>query len=63
MISEKKNILLTDFEEKKSLQGNTWGKNYYNTKKNISFMVYNVGKNHTCLYAREIKKFYIPPEA
>ena len=52
MISEKKNILQTEFEGKKFLQGNIPGekKNSF-TEKNISLMVNNVGKK--ILYVRE----------
>ena len=44
VISEK-NILHTDFEGKKFLQGNTWQNNP--TLKKIPFMAYNAGKNLT----------------
>ena len=53
VISEK-NILHTDFEGKKFLQGNTWQNNP--TLKKIPFMAYNAGKNLTLLYVRK-KKF------
>ena len=54
VISEK-NILHTDFEGKKFLQGNTWQNNP--TLKKIPFMAYNAGKNLTVLYVRK-KNFH-----
>ena len=54
VISEK-NILHTDFEGKKFLQGNTWQNNP--TLKKIPFMAYNAGKNLTLLYVRK-KNFH-----
>ena len=48
-------ILRTDFEGKKSLQGNSWGKNPTLIK--ISFMAYNAGgKNPTVVC--QLKIFY-----
>ena len=54
--SRKKNILQTDFEGKKILQGNIWWKKILPWKK-ISFMAYNAGKNSYTLVCQE-KKFY-----
>ena len=50
---QKKNILQTDFEEKKFLQGGTWPKKKILHCKNISFMEYNAWKNLTPLYVRK----------
>ena len=41
---KKKNILQTDFEGKKILQGKTWQKNPYTMKKKIYFMAYKAEK-------------------
>ena len=48
----KKINLQTDFEGKKFLQGNTWGKKFPRLKKK-SFMAYNPGKNITLWYVGE----------